>query len=164
MIISDLWCGFETGSSQMNCWLNRYEFCQWVSVTSRKTGQVKKKKASCIQTTTGMLYRAVCRRSSERHQHLWITLYLKCATQSHPLKQRQKPRAGLGYKHTGSANSTKHWKCIYLRQLLLWFHTFKPQKWSSFWNERWEQLQLIASVLCHIHSRTASESKPRKLP
>lgn len=28
----------------------------------------------------------------------WIKLYLKCATESHPLKQRQTPRAGLGYK------------------------------------------------------------------
>jgi len=58
----------------MTCWLSQYKFCQWVSLTSRTTGQVKKKSrvASCIQTTTGMLYKSVCRRSSERHQHLWI--------------------------------------------------------------------------------------------
>jgi len=42
-----------------------------------------------------MLYRALHRRSSERHQHLWIKLYLKCATESHPLKQRQTPRSVL---------------------------------------------------------------------
>lgn len=129
-----------------------------------RTKKKKDRVASCKQPATGMLYRAVCRRSSERHRHLWIKLYLKCATQSHPLKQRQTPRAGLGYKHRGSANSTKHRKCIYLRQLLLWFHTLKPQKRSSFWNERWEQLHVMASVLCDIHSCTLNESKLRKLP
>jgi hypothetical protein len=34
----------------------------------------------------------------------------------------------VGYRNRGSGNSTKHWKCIYLRRLLLWVQITEPYK------------------------------------